>query len=137
MEEMDHLLRDLPGQPLPPELSSRVRADFRQRCQRSRKIRQITSILMVTLGSTLLLPELTRLTFALPGSGLGLAQASLSAIRDPQNSLQSIPTLFEQIQSGIGTAFTTTAWAGMIVLAIGALLALGSWMPRPSRSMAV
>ena len=137
MEEMDQLLRELPNQPPPPDLSQRMRCNFRQRLARFQRARRIASLSLIALGSALMLPGMFGLNIIinLPESGLGWARTGIQVLAEPQSSLLTLPGLLDQLQSGMWAAIPGTIWIGAGILAAGAFLSLGCWMPRNTRSV--
>ena len=137
MEPMDQLLRELPDQPLPPDLPNRARMNFRQRCQKAQRRRRTLSLALIFSGAAGILPGLFGLNFSmdLPQTGLGWARSSFAILSNPQGSVRSIPTLLDSLQSNLAGGLPASIWIGAALLAAGALLSLSCWMPQNRRSL--
>ena len=131
MDKMDHLLSQLPGEPSPVDLASRICQSIRVRSKRNRRLRLGLSGILAALGLWLALPSVAAWIFGLvlPDSGLPMlyewVQLGLTGIGTfVLNAVSGITAL----QSGF-TTFNVPAWFGLAALALSALLALDFLMP--------
>lgn len=135
MEEMEALLKNLPNQSQPPDLSKRVRMNFRQRLEKARRIRRVVSLAFCLAGIIWLVPALldVKLNVELGGNGLEWARSGISLLANPGASVRALPSAYEKFQFVIAGNLPPSLWPGIVLLAVGAVLALGCWMPRLSR----
>jgi len=130
-DRLDSLLARLPGDPPPPELGLRICRAIRERQRRHRRraeqaIVSLSSILALA-GAWLAIPQLSEAVrrLALPPSGFpmlrnGYEIARTNLIVGLSPGLESLLSFQERFASGL----EATGWAGVLILASGALLAL-------------
>ena len=84
---------------------------------------------------TVLVPALlaVKLNVELGGNGLEWARSGVSLLANPGASVRALPSAYENLQSVIAGNLPPALWPGIVLLAVGAVLALGCWMPRLSR----
>jgi hypothetical protein len=130
-DRLDSLLARLPGDAPPLELGLRICRAIRERQRRHRRraeqaIVSLSSFLALA-GAWLAIPLLSEAVrrLALPPSGFpvlrnGYEIAQTNLIVGLSPGLESLLSLQERFASG----FEATGWAGVLILASGALLAL-------------
>lgn len=131
-QSMDDLLAQMPGEFPPPDLALRICQAVRVHHRRSMRARLVLSAFLALGGIWLALPAFTGWleAISMPDSALPLVldwiAASLSGVETMLASAVSALSLPGRVYNPLGTP----AFAGMLALAISALLALDMLMPR-------
>ena len=129
---MDDLLAQMPGELPPPDLALRVCQAVRLHHRRTRQARLVLSAFLALSGLWLALPAFSGWLQAvsMPKSALPLAMDWLAAGLAGVEVLLTTAAAALSQSASIFTSLGTPAIAGMIALAISALLALDLLVPR-------
>lgn len=133
MDEMDHLLSQLPSEPPAEDLAGRVLAALQARRRRRARLHLGAGVLLALAGFWLIAAPILEMarSMALPDSGLPVLAAAWDLV------LTGVTPFWEEILAGLasfqgsfGSALGYSAWLGMLALAFAALLSLGRLLPR-------
>lgn len=132
-DPLDLLLRQLPGESVPPDLAGRIKRTIQTRNERRTRLSFALNLGLALLGAWLVVPSLAGWlsTLSLPETGLPMLftwlQAALIGLEiqadQVAGSLASTPSF---VRSTLGLP----AWLGFTALALSALLELGQLLQK-------
>lgn len=135
MDDFDRLLKSLPPDRLPPGLTGRTRARFRQRRQRQQRLQAAASLALLLLGVWLGGPGLLSLGAQLQtgATGPSLLGVMTSSLFDAGAAFSTYSFGSSSIQTALSSSLGVTAWIGILALAAGAWIGISSMLSRTMR----
>jgi hypothetical protein len=134
MDELENNLMQMKKTHLPCELKQRLRANFRKRYERHKRLQQIGGLASCVSGVILLIPTVQTLwvspeTLNLRWSAIRNSLEWLFNGQAQWQSVQHLPGLTGELLA----TFALTTWVGLGMLAAGSGISLNAWLPGTMR----
>lgn len=131
MDDLDRILTHIKKEEPPEGLAEQVRLNFHRRHRRQQVMRNLASLAMLAAGCWLLLPWIGVLTsqLSLPQDGIGWLQSFLSL---PSTGMAVDTTIrnASYLQQSVSNSLDVPNWLGLLSMAGGTLLGLGSLLQK-------